>query len=321
MFPPGWLPCFSIGIGVCFLVRDYFKETNVEVYSARKWGLLTDLISFVLLAGWIGYGLTDSLAKPQFVQEMEAGSRYWAALVSRLVCPIGFLWYVGICIGKGVTGWLLSGRIIVSWLAPASYNIFLFHGPISELYFFATRRVWWAFPKSLYWFSPYPVPVRIWEIPVVMAIVTIFSMVMHFFVNDKLIYASTYCLSCFQKQRTQDEKSIATVVKEVLARVSNIDPSMLTGETDLTEIGISSMALPVAISDINLELKGLDNSRHLSSSSLSLKGGMSVNGLIAQATAGKYRTSVPSYNEVENDLGLDLDIGINLEEGNVVIAG
>lgn len=313
MFPPGWLPCFSIGIGTCFLLKDYFKKTNFEVSSARKWGLLTDFISFVLLAGWIGYGLTDSLAKPQFVQEMEAGSRYWAAYVSRLICPIGFLWYVGLCIGKGATGWLLSGRIIVNWLAPASYNIFLFHGPISELYFFATRGVWWAFPKSLYWFSPYSVPVRIWEIPVVMAIVTIFSMVMHLFVNDKLILASTYCLSCFQKQRTHDGKSIAEVVKEVLARVSNIEPSKLTGETDLTEIGLSSMALPVAISDINLALKTMKNSRILSSSSLSMKGATSANDLIALATARESRTSV-HYNEVENNIGLD--IGLDLEEQN-----
>jgi len=125
-----------------------------------------------------------------------------------------------------------------------------------------------------------------------MAIVNIYSMVMHLFVNDKLILASTYCLSYFQKQRTHDGKSIAEVVKEVLARVSNIEPSKLTGETDLTEIGLSSMTLSVAISDINLALKTMKNSRLLSSSSLSMKGVTSTKDLIALATARESRTSV-----------------------------
>jgi hypothetical protein len=286
----------------CFLLKIYFKKTNFEISSAPKWGLLTDLISFVLLVGWIGYELTDSLAKPHFVQEMEAGSRYWAAYV---LCPIGFLWYVGFCIGKGATGWLLSGRIIVNWLALARYNTFLFHGPVSD--FFATRGVWWAFPNSLYWCSPYLVPVRIWEIPIVMAIMTI--------VNDKLILASTYCLSCFQKRRAHDGKSIAEIVKEVLARVSNMEPSKLTGETDLTEIGVSSMALPVAISVINLALKTIKNSRHLSSTSLSMKGVTSANDLIVLATARESRNSLPSYNEVETDLDIGLDVD-DLKEGH-----
>ena len=201
MFPPGWVPCFSIGIGVCFLVKNYLKE---QYHNSRRvfrtWGLLTDALSVIFLLGWIGYGVSDSWARPSFATNTELGGRYWAAYISRLICPVGFLWFVGLCLGKGATGWLLSGTTIVEWLAPASYNIFLFHGPLSEIYFRATRGLWWSYPKSFYWFSPYPIPVANWEIPIVMAIVTVFSVAMHFYVNAKLIGASHWLLSCRKKQ-------------------------------------------------------------------------------------------------------------------------
>ena len=283
MFPPGWVPCFSIGIGVCFLLKLYRSEQHDNSRSVvRKWGLLTDALSLVFLLGWIGYGVSDSWARPSFAIASELGGRFWAAYVSRLICPIGFLWFVGLCVGKGITGWLLSGRLIVEWLAPAGYNVFLFHGPVSEIYFRATRGFWWSYPKTFYWFSPYPIPVHNWEIPVVMILVTLFSVAMHFYVNAKLIAASHWCLSCFQRKQQKRKKkkssdsntrrsrrrssigrrshrrssiNIAQIVTNVIARVGNVDPEHLRGETDLTEIGISSMALPVAISEINNAMK------------------------------------------------------------------
>ena len=74
------------------------------------------------------------------------------AYLSRVLCPIGFLWFWGIAVGRGMTSWIFSNRIFVNWLAPASYNMFLFHQPISEWYYLATRGEWWAFPKPFYWF-------------------------------------------------------------------------------------------------------------------------------------------------------------------------
>ncbi|VEU35442.1 unnamed protein product [Pseudo-nitzschia multistriata] len=268
LFPPGWLPCFSLGIGASFLLEHYRRKGEVARY-AKVSGLLTDFISLFLLAGWIFYGTSSSsLAAPSSVVT-DIGERYWAAYVSRLVCPLGFVWFIGLAIGRGVTARILSRHTVVCWLAPSSYNVFLFHQPISELYFFATRRIWWAYPKSFYWFSPYPIPVKTWEIPIVMTIVILFSMLMHFYVNGVLIGATTNCIRCgFKGERQQDGeashdhgqhhpeiKSVATIVLETIARVCHIDPSRLRGETDLTEIGMSSMTLPVAISEINSALK------------------------------------------------------------------
>ena len=250
--------------------------------------MLTDSISLFLLVGWIVYGITDSLVAPRFIEESELGARYWAACVSRLICPVGFLWFAGLAIGKGVTASILSRKIIVEWLAPSSYNMFLFHQPISELYFLATRGIWWAYPKSFYWFSPYPIPVKAWEIPIVMIIVIIFSMVMHFYVNQRLITLSTSFLLCFRKRgsvSSYEGTSVANIVKQVIAQVSHIDPSNLTDETNLTDIGISSMTLPVAISQINMALKS--SKSELSLSSKNAYRANSVNDLVALANEEK----------------------------------
>ena len=74
------------------------------------------------------------------------------AFLSRVLCPIGFLWFWGIAVGKGLTSFIFSNKLFVKWLAPASYNMFLFHQPVSEWYYFATRGEWWVYPKSFYWF-------------------------------------------------------------------------------------------------------------------------------------------------------------------------
>ncbi len=319
MFPPGWVPCFSIGIGACFLLKDYCRrQINVQT-SCRIWGYFTDVLSLVFLLGWISYGLDASWARPNFAQDSELGNRYWAAFVSRLICPIGFLWYIGLCVGKSATGWLLSGRIMVDSLAPASYNVFLFHGPISEIYFRSTRGIWWSYPKSFYWFSPYPVPVQKWEIPLVMAIVTMFSVVMHFWVNDKLVAASHGLWSCCSKEKSPPSRNdteivVTDIVKDTIARISNTDPSMLLGETDLTEIGVSSMALPVVISEINRALKPFDKYQRLSSSSLSKQALTTVDDLIA-LTGDTCDVSARTRDSTNESIGLDI------EEGTATIAG
>eukprot|EP00536_Pseudo-nitzschia_multiseries_P003887 jgi/Psemu1/302215/fgenesh1_kg.62_\ len=290
LFPPGWLPCFSIGIGSYFLVNDYRKCDSFKSHS-WKWGALTDALSTLLLVGWLFYGIAHSLTTPSLIEKSDLGRRYWAVYISRLVCPIGFLWFCGLATGKGVTAWLLSRTTIVDWLAPCSYNVFLFHQPISELYFFATRGIWWAFPKSFYWFSPYPIPVSAWEIPIVMVIVVLFSMVMHFYVNYWAISACTNCIHCVfvrrrppQLQLPEMPISIANLVRDALARVTHVDASHLRDETDLTEIGISSMMLLVAISEINLALRA--SRSEISLTSRTFRGARSVSDLVSLASNG-----------------------------------
>ena len=110
------------------------------------------MISLLLLAGWLFYGLDPSTTIPYFAADSALVARHWDPFLSRVLAPIGFLWFWGLAVGTGITARIFSMPLVVEWLAPASYNIFLFHQPISEWYFLATRGVWWAYPKTFFWF-------------------------------------------------------------------------------------------------------------------------------------------------------------------------
>jgi hypothetical protein len=127
LFPPGWLPCLGLSICTQLLFQLYRPR---ERETAWIWGVVTDCLSVALLAGWLFYGLAPEAAMPAFSEEDYIATRYWAALFSRMVCPVGFLWFFGIAVGKSVTSWIFSGQLILNWLAPASYNMFLFHQPV-----------------------------------------------------------------------------------------------------------------------------------------------------------------------------------------------
>jgi hypothetical protein len=196
LFPPGWLPCFALGICSQLLFQLHRPR---ERETAWIWGLVTDCLSFALLAGWLLYGLASDAVAPDYSETSYIANRYWAALFSRMVCPVGFLWFFGIAVGKGVTSWIFSGRLVLNWLAPASYNMFLFHQPVSEVYYVLTRGEWWGYPKSFYWFSPEPFPVNGWEIPIVMGIVIAISIFMEQYVNEWLVSQCSSLLNCWAK--------------------------------------------------------------------------------------------------------------------------
>jgi hypothetical protein len=120
--------------------------------KAWVWGAVTDFISALLLAGWLLYGLAPEESSPSFAEDDATLLRYWGAFLSRLLAPVGFLWFWGLAVGTGYTARLFSLPFVVEWLAPASYNMFLFHQPIAEWYYLATRGLWWAYPKNFFWF-------------------------------------------------------------------------------------------------------------------------------------------------------------------------
>lgn len=131
------------------MFRHYRPNERVKSWV---WGAVTDLISALLLAGWLLYGLAPEESTPSFAEDDATLRRFWGAYLSRLLAPVGFLWFWGLAVGTGCTARLLSLPFVVEWLAPASYNMFLFHQPIAEWYYLATRGLWWAYPKNFYWF-------------------------------------------------------------------------------------------------------------------------------------------------------------------------
>ena len=134
----------------CFYLFRHYRPN--EQPSAWIWGVLTDIISLLLLAGWLFYGIDAAKSTPSFASDDTMVQRHWDPLLSRILVPVGSLWFWGLAVGRGYTAKLFSLSIIVEWLAPASYNMFLFHQPISEWYYLITRGEWWAYPREFFWF-------------------------------------------------------------------------------------------------------------------------------------------------------------------------
>jgi acyl carrier protein len=214
------------------------------------WGYLTDGISATFLAAWLFYGLAVEESSPDFL-DSNIADRYWAALFSRIICPIGFLWYFGIAVGGSFTSWLFSSKLILNRLAPAAYNMFLFHQPVSEVYYRATRGEWWAYPKNFYWFSPEPFPVYGWEVPIVMGIVIAFSVFMETFVNEWLVSQCASLLNFWAKSTHKDDSLSRSVNDTICALLIDVlNQPNVTPDMGLVEVGMSSMTTIIVVSEI-----------------------------------------------------------------------
>lgn len=220
---------------------------------------MTDFLSFVILAIFIWYGADKDSASPA---DDERDWRIWAYFMSRLCSPICFIWLYGLAVGKGVTANILANDIVVVYLAPASYNIYLFHQFVYEWYWFFTRNYWWSKPKSFFWFSPLPTPVPYWEFFIVLFITVGLSLVLEHKVNTHLVtwfanLAQRFCgKDTFIIHGIMDE-DVESVVKSVIADVTGVDPMSIKPSSTLMETGCSSMTCPIILSKMKRHYKFL----------------------------------------------------------------
>jgi hypothetical protein len=88
-------------------------------------------------------------------------NRLWDNVCGRLFAPVTTLWIFALSTGEGWTASILRRPFLVDVIAPHAYNCFLFHQPVGQWYFAATRKGhwwnWWRYRKTMYWFSPEPV--------------------------------------------------------------------------------------------------------------------------------------------------------------------
>ena len=200
LFPPFWWPSFAVGSVAAFI---YDASRPYLSHRAYLWGWLCDAISVGLLAqaacyvalasceqkyghrcpsdrkvaaedggleAWLGVDETDAIS-----------TRTLAGIVSRLYLPIMVVWLYAMAVGRGWTCWLFSRPLFVRTLAPASYNVYLFHQWVGQVYYLATRHEWWSyhrFRKTFFWFSPQPVPVAWYEYFAVLGLTTLFAIQM-----------------------------------------------------------------------------------------------------------------------------------------------
>lgn len=187
--------------------------------------------------------------------------------LSRLVCPISFVWIYGLAVGKGLTAKIMSNRFLVAYLAPASYNIYLFHQAVYEWYWLATRGNWWAYPKSFYWFSPHPTPItEFWEFVVVLLITIVLSVLLEFKVNSFLV---DWFLLFVGKIIGDDDSlfisggaDVCEVVILTIETITGATPGTIFSTTSLMETGCSSITSLVLIAKIKHRYKSLVLSPH-----------------------------------------------------------
>ena len=306
LFPPGWLPSFVLGIAFFFLFQHYSNEKSL-FGNKRFWAVLNDTVSVVFLTFWLFYGLSDK-SLPWFVRGF-LNTRQWYAYVSRLLIPFTSFWVWGLANGGGVTAHLFSRRVMVEYLAPASYNMFLFHQPISEWYFLVTRGVWWSYPKQFYWVSPLPTPIYLWEFPMVIFFVTIVSIFMERYVNSLLTGAcANFCawlskaVFCGSKK---NEKTGNYALQSELELVQNVVKSLTKFEVDqntnLNDAGINSMMSAILVNKLNQRLPRIE--RRLTSADLR---GMETVGDVAEVIRARrslgFSGNSTSSTESENDI-------------------
>jgi acyl-CoA synthetase (AMP-forming)/AMP-acid ligase II len=263
LFPIGWLPSFVFGVAMFFMFQHY--SVGRTQGNQQMWGYMTDSMSLLLLAFWLFYGL-DEASIPDFV-DTSIDTRQWVAYVSRLLIPITACWVWGVAIGRGLTARLFSAHIMVDFLAPASYNMFLFHQPLSEWYFLATRGTWWAYPKPFYWFSPRPSPVYFWEFPIVMVLIICVCMVLEQYVNGPLIglcgkigqfFVRAFCSCCQRGEAGNHDLMYGSHTNTELVMVQQVITGMtqyeVNADTELVEAGINSMMSAILLNKLNGKL-------------------------------------------------------------------
>lgn len=77
--------------------------------------------------------------------------------------------------------------IFVYYLAPASYNIFLFHQLTIEYYSLLRDNLYWRMPKTFFWFSPVALDVPYYEFFLLLCLTALFAILLDTRVNSLLV--------------------------------------------------------------------------------------------------------------------------------------
>eukprot|EP00308_Calcidiscus_leptoporus_P011576 CAMPEP_0119370154 /NCGR_PEP_ID=MMETSP1334-20130426/16552_1 /TAXON_ID=127549 /ORGANISM="Calcidiscus leptoporus, Strain RCC1130" /LENGTH=2388 /DNA_ID=CAMNT_0007387159 /DNA_START=53 /DNA_END=7219 /DNA_ORIENTATION=- len=289
LFPPFWFPTFALGTCAAFLF-DYYRP--YESHRAWMWGYATDLITLSLMfIGYVFYPLfssciqKDGLRCPSLepvaarlaiddagleaalgVSETDnIGIRSVAGIWSRFLTPLMVVWIFGLAVGRGGTCWVLTRPIFADVLAPISYNVYLFHQWVGQMYYLLTRQEWWSYwryRKQFFWFSPLPVPVAWWEYFFVLMLTTFFSFFMARldpWMISKWESARKSLRGCFScgASETASQGNKTTLIL-VMEEIESLTGAAVEPDWTLAECGLASVAGPVVINRLHAAVPGVN---------------------------------------------------------------
>lgn len=127
-FPPAWVGMFFLGM----LIHDafVFNQRKARESTWSCWGVLTDAITVLIFACFAVSAFSEEGRKWLWKYVSSNDIDGWQLCLFFMV-P----WVYGLAVGNGLTCWFLSNSLLVQYLSPASYSIYLFHQPVSWYYY------------------------------------------------------------------------------------------------------------------------------------------------------------------------------------------
>jgi len=279
LFSPFWMLYFVIGAVTAFLYDAYRPAEKANI---RAWGYVADGCTLLVIAwsicliaqGNIAYDFDNEYAlRPDEANnyiDTAQTNRLWDNLCGRFVAPMTTLWVFALSTGEGYTASVLRIPFLVTNFAPHSYNCFLFHQPVAQWYFAATRNGtwwnWWRYRKTMYWFSPGPVPVEWYEYFYLVVLTVGFSALMNAtalpFVNAVIGFISEIIFG----QGEDEEVNLADALVEAIEDMSGFAPEL---DWTLDQCGLSSVGLPQLAQRLQKALSGKGSNMTVTAASLS----------------------------------------------------
>ena len=256
LFSPFWMIYFMIGM-VCAFIYDAYRPS--ESHYKERFGFLADfctLFIFSLSLVQIYQGSIKNETDEWFFRPDEANNpfsdvastnRLWDNIYGRLMSPLTALWIYSLSTGEGLTAKFLKNRILVLKLAPYSYCCFLFHQMVGQWYFALTRGKWWNwwnYRKTMYWFSPKPLPIEWYEYPYLILLVIWFSIFVTDHIQPKLTVWFTFRSHAVQEEDLDSE----TMLLKVIENLSGVEAQV---SNTVEECGITSIGMPVLEGMVN----------------------------------------------------------------------
>ena len=264
LFSPFWMMYFVIGITLAFVYDAYRPK---ETHHAKRYGHIADICTMTILVLSIiqvSQGGGDE-TRNWFLRPSDANNLYldnastnrlWDSVYGRLFSPLTTLWIYTLSTGEGMTARLLRNEVLVSILAPNSYGCFLFHQMVAQWYFAATRNGlwwnWWSYRKTMYWFSPKPLPVDWFEYPYIVGLVVLFTRVITKHVEPQVSRFFVGIGSGINDSRIGDwNDEIRSSSDLMLAVVRILTGVEATMNNTSEECGLGSIGMPIVVSTLN----------------------------------------------------------------------
>jgi len=271
LFGPFWGLYFVIGAATAFLYDAYRPN---ERHNAWIWGFVADGCTLTLIAFSIAtiaqgksfYGENDDLE--MFMRPDEANQlidtavvdRMWDAGYARMFCPLTTLWIFALSTGRGLTANFFAQPFLYVTLSPHAYNCYLFHQPVAQWYYAATRKGdwwnWWNYRKTMYWFSPEPCPTEWYEYFLVVGLVVGWSHLMNENLEPAVGKIFDSIINRIGKGKNEEiEEDSTIVIMNIISGMTGIEPQ---SNWTMEECGLASIGLPslVALLNKNFSKKG-----------------------------------------------------------------